>query len=323
MSDFWRDRSVLVTGSTGFLGKWLTQRLFDLRADVVCLIRDEQHEDLQGSKLVTVWGVRGNVCDQPLLERILGEYQVRTVFHLAAQTQVCVGSRNPVSTFDTNIRGTWALLEACRRSPLVEQIIVSSSDKAYGDQSKLPYTEEMPLLAVNPYDVGKACADRLAQCYAKTWDLPVAITRCGNLFGGGDRNWARLVPGTIRRLLKGERPVIHGDGKALRDWLYVEDAVDAFLKVAEWLAPKYDLQRIWDAFNLSMESPQTIKDIVRLVTEAVGVDLPPVIDGNPIQGEIRCQALDCTKAREVLGWEAKTGFHDGLKKTVAWYRENL
>jgi CDP-glucose 4,6-dehydratase len=232
---FWRDRPTFVTGATGLLGGWLVRRLLELGADVVCLIRDwvPQSELVRSRLIEQVKVVRGDVRNQALLERILGEYEIDTVFHLAAQTIVSIANRNPVSTFETNIRGTWTLLEACRRSPAVRHIIIASSDKAYGSQEKLPYTEDMPLKGQHPYDVSKSCADLLAQAYAATFNLSLAITRCGNFYGGGDLNWNRIVPGTIRSVIRGERPVIRSDGYYVRDYFYVEDAAAAYTLLAE------------------------------------------------------------------------------------------
>lgn len=260
--------------------------------------------------------VFGNVTDQALMERAIGESQARTVFHLAAQAQVGVGNLNPVSTFDTNVRGTWSVLEACRRSPKVEQVIVSSSDKAYGAQPRLPYTENMPLLGVHPYDASKACADRLAQTYASQWGLPVTITRCGNLFGGGDRTWSRLVPGTARRLLLGERPVVRGDGSAVRDWLYVEDAVDAYLMLAE--------KACLGTFNLSLGIRLSVTEAIDAVVKAFGLPKGQgYLHTQELPGEIHAQTLDCSRIRAVLGWKPKHSFDEGLEKAVAWYRGNL
>src|SRR5262245_2759232 len=234
---FWRDRPTFVTGATGLVGGWLVRRLLDLRADVVCLVRDwvPQSELVRAGLLERVKVVRGDVRDQPTLERALGEYEIDTVIHLAAQTIVGIANRNPVSTFETNIAGTWSLLEACRRSPLVKQIVVASSDKAYGEHEQLPYNEEAPLIGRHPYDVSKSCADLIAQSYAATYDLPVAVTRCGNLYGGGDLNWNRIVPGTIRSVIRDQRPVIRSDGKFVRDYFYVEDAAAANMLLAEKL----------------------------------------------------------------------------------------
>jgi CDP-glucose 4,6-dehydratase len=235
---FWRARPTLITGGTGLLGGWLTQRIADEGADVVCLVRDwvPQSELVRSGNLSRVRTVRGDVRDQALLERVLGEYEIDTVFHLAAQTIVGVAQRNPVSTFETNIQGTWSLLEACRRSPRVKSIVVASSDKAYGDQEQLPYDESTPLQGQHPYDVSKSCADLIAHTYAVSYGVPVAITRCGNFYGGGDLNWNRLVPGTIRSILHQERPVIRSDGTLVRDYFYVEDGVGANVRLAEHCA---------------------------------------------------------------------------------------
>ncbi len=316
MSDFWRDRSVLVTGANGFLGSWLVARLASLGAETICVVRDRPKWSAMPYASVTY----GDVTDQAFMERAIGESCAKTVFHLAAQAQVGVANRNPVSTFDTNVRGTWSVLEACNRSPYVEQVIVSSSDKAYGAQPVLPYTEDMPLLGVHPYDASKACADRLAQCYASQFGLPVSITRCGNLFGGGDRAWSRLIPGTIRRLLRGEKPLVRGDGSAVRDWLYVEDAVDAYLALAEH-------QGTWrrsrgEAFNLSLGIQLMVLDVVDMIARAMGLPGPD-IEYTPTTGEIQAQWLDCGKIMRTLGWQPKHTFPEGLAKTVAWYRENL
>lgn len=320
--DFWLDRTVYVTGGTGLVGGWLVPRLVEAGAQVVCLVRDwVPHSRL----LADSWWqrlivVRGDITNQRLQERILGEYEIDTVFHLAAQTIVGVANRNPVSTFEANIAGTWTLLEACRRSPRVRQIVVASSDKAYGDQPHLPYDEATPLRGRHPYDVSKSCADLIAQAYAATYGLPVAITRCGNFFGGGDLNWNRLVPGTIRDLLRGRRPVIRSDGLAVRDYFYVEDGVEAYLMLAERLAA--DRSLAGTAFNFSLERPLTVLDIVARLTKLIGVDLPPDIR-NEASGEIRQQHLSAALARQRLGWQPTFGLEEGLRRTVAWYRDFL
>src|SRR6267143_4544217 len=223
-ADFWRDRPTLVTGASGLVGGWLVKRLVAAGADVVCLIRDwvPQSELLRTKVIDQVKTVRGDLRDQRLLERVLGEFEVDTVIHLAAQTIVPIANRNPVSTRETNVAGTWALLEAMRRSPAVKQLVLASSDKAYGEQQNLPYDETMPLQGRHPYDVSKSAADLIAQAYAVTYDLPVAITRCGNFYGGGDLNWSRIVPGTIRSVLRDETPIVRSDGKYVRDYFYGE-----------------------------------------------------------------------------------------------------
>ncbi len=235
---------MLVTGATGLLGGWLTQRLLDHEADVVCLVRDwvPQCELVRARLIDKVKVVRGDVRDRAVLERTLAEYEIRTVFHLAAQTIVGIANENPISTFESNIQGTWNLLEACRRSPKVSAIVVASSDKAYGEQQSLPYTEECPLQGRHPYDVSKSCADLIAQAYAVTYGLPVAVSRCGNFYGGGDLNWNRIVPGTIRSVLRGHRPVIRSDGHFVRDYLYVEDGAAAYMLLAEHLTTQCESQ---------------------------------------------------------------------------------
>ncbi len=318
----WLDQPVLVTGATGLLGGWLVRRLLAHGAEVTCLVRDQDpgaplHAEGWGRRAATV---RGDVTDQALLERIIGERGVRAVFHLAAQTLVGVARRNPVSTWDSNIRGTWALLEACRRSPAVQAVVVASSDKAYGDHHGAAYTEDLPLRPVAPYDVAKACADLIAHSYAETWDVPVAITRCGNFYGGGDRNWSRLVPGTIRSVLRGDRPVIRSDGSPVRDFLYVEDAVKAYLRLAERLRDDAGIRG--RAYNFSHEHPVTVADMVTLVLAVMESDLEPLVLGEA-HDELPFQALDTTRARTELGWEPETDLAEGMARTVAWYRGHV
>jgi CDP-glucose 4,6-dehydratase len=265
--------------------------------------------------------VHGDITDQPLLERVLAEYEIPTVFHLAAQTVVGVANRNPVSTFDSNIRGTWALLEAARRSPRIEQVVVASSDKAYGTQPLLPYTEDMPLLAVNPYDVAKACADMLTFSYHQVFDVPASVTRCGNFFGPGDNNWNRLVPGTVRALLRGDRPVIRSDGSPIRDYLYVEDGALAYLRLAEAMAA--DPATVGEAFNFSTESQMRVLDLTRQIGIAVGrPDLEPTVLGEA-RNEIPHQYLSAKKAATVLGWKPRYSIDEALALTVEWYRSFL
>lgn len=322
MSGFWRDRPTLVTGATGLVGGWLVRRLLAAGAQVVCLVRDwvPQSELVRCGLLAQVSSVRGDVRDQALLERTLGEYEIDTVIHLAAQTIVPIANRNPVSTFDTNIGGTWALLEACRRSPIVKQIVLASSDKAYGDQERLPYDEETPLQGRHPYDVSKSCADLIAQAYAVTYGLPVAITRCGNFYGGGDLNWNRIVPGTIRSVLRGQRPVIRSDGRFVRDYFYVEDGAAAYMLLAERLAA--DRSLCGQAFNFSNEMPVTVLALVEQILRLMGSDLQPDIR-NEASNEIRSQHLSAARARQVLGWRPLFALEDGLQRTIAWYREFL
>lgn len=319
-SAFWRDRPVFVTGATGLVGSWVVRRLVELEAAVVCLVRDwvPRSELVRGGLLERVHVVRGDVRDQAVLERALGEHEIATVVHLAAQTIVGIANRNPVSTFATNIEGTWALLEACRRSPLVKQIVVASSDKAYGDQPILPYNEATPLRGRHPYDVSKSCADLIAGTYAHSYGMPIGITRCGNFYGGGDLNWNRIVPGTIRSVLRGERPIIRSDGNFVRDYFYVEDGAEAYLLLAEQLAERPEL---WgEAFNFSNELQITVLDLVRRILDQMGSSLRPDVR-NEASNEIRHQYLSAAKARERLRWEPLFTLDAGLARAIAWYRD--
>jgi CDP-glucose 4,6-dehydratase len=301
MNGFWRDRPVFVTGATGLVGAWLVRYLVNAGADVVCLIRDwiPQSEVIRTKLIEQVKVVRGDVRDQAVVERALGEYEVATVFHLAAQTIVGIANRNPVSTLESNVQGTWSLLEACRRSPAVKQIVVASSDKAYGDHDKLPYDEQAPLQGRHPYDVSKSCADLIARSYADTYGLPVAITRCGNFYGGGDLNWNRIIPGTIRSILYGERPVIRSDGSYIRDYFYVEDGAAAYALLAERLAERPELAG--QAFNFSNEIQVTVLQLVQRLLELMDSKLEPEIR-DEVSNEIRHQYLSSAKARRELAW---------------------
>jgi CDP-glucose 4,6-dehydratase len=264
--------------------------------------------------------VRGDIQDQALVERVLGEYEIDTVMHLAAQTIVPIANRNPISTFETNIGGTWSLLEACRRSPKVMQIVYASSDKAYGESDELPYSETTPLRGRHPYDVSKSCGDLIAQSYAATYDLPVAITRCGNVFGGGDLNWNRLVPGTIRSALRGERPTIRSNGTLVRDYFYVEDGAAACALLAERLAGNEKLRG--EAFNFSNEAQLTVRQMVERILGLMGlsVDFEMRNDAN---NEIPNQFLNAKRARTELGWRPLFTVDEGLERTIEWYSRFL
>ena len=318
LSSFWQDRPVFVTGATGLVGSWLVRRLITHGAEPVCLVRDwiPQSELVSTTLLEQVRVVRGDVRDQELLERTLGEYEVATVMHLAAQTIVGVANRNPVSTLDTNIRGTWALLEACRRSSTVQQIVLASSDKAYGAQEVLPYSETTPLEGRHPYDVSKSCTDLIAQMYAKTYELPVTITRCGNFYGGGDLNWNRLVPGTIRSLLRGESPEIRSDGKSIRDYFFVEDGAAAYMLLAEKMASQPEF--FGEAFNFSNEQQVSVLDLVTKIVTIMGLNIKPNVR-NEASNEILIQHLDASKAKNLLSWSPTFTLEAGLQETVKWY----
>ncbi len=319
---FWRDRPVLVTGATGLVGGWLVRRLLNSGAFVVCLVRDwaPQSDLIRSGLFERVVSVRGDIRDQGVIERTLGEYEIDTVIHLAAQTIVGIANRNPISTFESNVQGTWVLLEACRRAPCVKQIVVASSDKAYGEHHKLPYAEDGPLQGRHPYDVSKSCADLIAQTYAHTYRMPIAITRCGNFYGGGDRNWNRIVPGTIRSLYRGEAPVIRSNGQFVRDYFYVEDGAAAYMLLAEKLAESTELYG--QAFNFSNEIQITVFDLVNRVTKIMGSSLVPSVL-NQASNEIPHQYLDAGKARKMLNWFPLFTLEEGLQLTVAWYREFL
>jgi CDP-glucose 4,6-dehydratase len=317
---FWLDRPTFVTGGTGLVGSWLVKRLLVGGADVVCLVRDwvPQSELVRSNELEQVKVVRGDVRDRDLLERVLGEFEIETVIHLAAQTIVTIANRNPISTFETNIAGTWNLLEACYRSPRVKQIVVASSDKAYGNQETLPYNENTPLQGQHPYDVSKSAADLISLTYAKSFDLPVGITRCGNFYGGGDLNWNRIIPGTIRSILRGQRPIIRSDGEYIRDYFYVEDGAAAYMLLAEQLAMRSELKG--QAFNFSNEIQISVREIVNQILQLMSSDLSPIIR-NEVSNEILHQYLSAEKARRELNWKPMFNLEEGLQKTINWYKD--
>jgi CDP-glucose 4,6-dehydratase len=318
---FWKNRNVFVTGCTGFLGSWLCRRLLKLGANVTGLVRDWVPGSglVQEGSLRQMNGVRGEVEDYLLMERILGEYEVDTVFHLAAQTIVGIANRNPLSTFHSNILGTCSLLEACRRSPLVSRVIVASSDKAYGDPASLPCSEDSPLQGSTPYDVSKSCADLIARSYHNTYGLGVCITRCGNFFGGGDLNFNRIVPGTIRSALEGRPVEIRSDGTFTRNYLYVEDGVQAYLTLARQM-DRDDVRG--QAFNFSIGEPISVIDLVGNILGLMSCSLKPRILGLA-QSEIRHQRLSTEKAKRLLGWQPGFSLDEALQKTIDWYRDYL
>ena len=320
---FWRGRNVLVTGATGIVGPWLVKDLLRYSANVVVLVRDmnPQSELHQSGDINRVTVVNGELENFFSLERAVNEYEIATVFHLGAQAIVQTAQRFPLSTFESNIRGTYNLLEACRiHKDLVKQIVVASSDKAYGEQPRLPYTEDMPLVGRHPYEVSKTCTDLIAQSYYHAYRLPAAIVRCGNIYGGGDLNWSRIVPGTVRSLLKREQPIIRSDGTYVRDYVYVKDVVQTYVRVAEGLQN----EAIWgEAFNFSDESPKTVLEIVKVIQKLTGCEqIKPKILNNA-QGEIRSQHLSSAKLRKVLNWKSRFSLEQGLSETIEWYRTFL
>lgn len=319
MSGFWNGKNVFVTGCTGLLGSYLVKELIDQGANVTGLVRDQVPRSnlYQGSQFEKMNVVQGALENMQTIERALGEYEIDTVFHLAAQAIVGVANRHPVSTFEANILGTWNVLEACRRQPLIKRVIVASSDKAYGDQEQLPYDEDMPLNGKHPYDVSKSCADLISHTYYNTYGLPVCITRCGNLYGGGDLNFNRIIPQTIQLVLEGKAPEIRSDGTFIRDYFYIEDAVKAYLLLAEKMEEK---GLAGEAFNFSNEIQLTVLELVDKILKAMGSELKPRIL-NQGTHEIKHQYLSAEKARKLLDWKPDYSIDEGLEKTIEWYRE--
>ncbi len=322
----WSQRIVLVTGATGVVGSNLVHHLLQRGAQVVALIRDPDPAsalyDSGDFERISLASGRLECFEQ--VKAVIVERDIDTVFHLGAQALVGAAQRDPIGTFESNVRGTYHILEACRLcADRVQRIIVASSDKAYGECDALPYTETTPLAARNPYDVSKCCADLIAQSYGASFGLPIAIARCGNIFGPGDINWSRLVPGTIRALLQGQRPVIRSDGTLVRDYLYVDDAVRAYLALADWLdqpSARSDPKR---AFNFSSNFPLSVLDMTGMIQRACRrPDLDPIIQGRNA-GEIRSQHLDCARARVHLHWQSRTDMASALEASVEWYRHYL
>jgi len=317
----WRARSVLVTGAGGFVASALCEALVELGASVTGIVRDSP-----GERLLELRGVReritlvhGSITEYQLVSRALNEYEVDVVFHLAAQALVGAANRSPLSTFESNIKGTWTILEALRQSRPAARMVVASSDKAYGNSPVLPYGEDSPLLGSFPYDASKVCADILARSYAVSFDLAVAVTRCANIYGGGDLNWSRLIPGTIRAALSGENPIIRSDGTPERDYLYLSDAVAAYLALAERLA---DPRVKGQAFNFGTGSPVSAIDLTRRIVTITGARVEPQILG-VAANEIDRQFLDSSLAHRVLGWYPRVDVDAGLERTITWYSQHL
>ena len=317
---FWEQRNVFVTGTTGLLGSWLTAELLSRGANPVCLVRDwvPDSEAATSGTLSRCRLVRGELEDYALLLRAMNEYEIDTVFHLGAQTIVGTASRSALSTFESNIRGTWVLLEAARQlMPRIQRVIVASSDKAYGAHPQLPYREDTPLIGRFPYDVSKSCADLISQSYYHSFGLPVAVTRCGNLYGGGDLNFNRLIPGTIRSALRNESPIIRSDGTFVRDYFFVADAVDAYLQLAECV-PGDGFKG--EAFNFGTETPLSVVEVANRILQVMDKTHLELTILGQATNEIPRQYLDCTKARSLMNWKPRHDFESSLALTIDWYR---
>ncbi|MBU0591471.1 GDP-mannose 4,6-dehydratase [Candidatus Micrarchaeota archaeon] len=317
--DYFDSKRILITGATGLIGPWLVEDLLNCGSDVTCLIRDHIPDSRFFTEKICdkVNLANGDLVDYPSVERVINEYEPEIVIHLGAQAIVGTAKRSPLGTFESNIKGTWNVLEACRvHDSLVKSIVVASSDKAYGDQEKLPYTEASPMMGTNPYDASKSCADLISQCYGKTYSLPLSISRCGNFFGGGDLNFSRIVPGTLKSAYADEAPTIRSDGTYIRDYIYVKDAVSAYKVLAKATAEK---QFHGEAFNFSNEIQLTVLQMVGKILKACGKEnLNPVVQ-NKATNEIKNQHLDASKAKKILGWKSEWGIDDGLKETAEWY----
>ncbi len=322
MVNFWSDKRVFVTGSTGLVGSWLVKALLESGSQVIALVRDAdpQSEFYRSGDYLNTSIVNGQLEDYESLERAINEHQVDTVFHLAAQPIVGAAYRSPLPTFESNIRGTYNLLESCRQlRGVVKRVVIASSDKAYGDQPNLPYTEDMPLQGQQPYEVSKSCADLIAQSYIHTYQLPVTIARCGNIYGGGDLNWSRIVPDAIRSCLRGVPLIIRSDGQFIRDYLYVKDVCRAYMRLAECM----DNTEVQGGFNFSPGKAVTVLELVEVIQDLMGCkDIPPIIQ-NTAQGEIRSQYLDSSRAHQLLNWQSEFTLEQGLTETIAWYRDYL
>jgi CDP-glucose 4,6-dehydratase len=321
MTETWVGRRVLVTGATGVVGSHLCEKLIGLGAYVVALVRDDDpmsslYRDGIAEKCSIV---RGDLRSFETCMRSINAHDIDTVFHLGAQTLVETAMRDPLETFESNLRGTYNLLEAARRIGIVKAFIVASSDKAYGDSDILPYTEDMPLVGRHPYDVSKSCTDLLSTCYSISYDLPVTIARCGNIYGSGDLNWSRIVPGTIRSILGGQRPVLRSNGTNIRDYIYVSDVVSAYIKLAEQIDHPHVRG---EAFNFSPETRVDVFEMVSAISSAMDSKLEPIVLDTATH-EIKVQTLDSSKARRILDWRPTWSLDAALRETIPWYQRLL
>jgi CDP-glucose 4,6-dehydratase len=316
-----KPHSFLVTGAYGLLGAWLVKALVEAGGRVCVIRRDVTARSAMAAMNLeqSINVVRGDICSDGLVERALVDYEVDSVFHLAAQTLVGSANHSPVSTFDTNVRGTWTVLEACRRHG-AERVIVASSDKAYGNHDELPYREDYALQPRYPYDASKAAADVIARSYWYTWQLPVAVTRFANLYGGGDLNGSRLIPEAVVAALAGRPPIVRSDGSPERDFLYVEDAVRAYIAIWDALGRG---EACGEAFNSGGGRPHRVLDVVNLVCRLAGTNVEPDIRGaGTPSGEIDRQWIDHTKLSTLTGWQPAVDLEEGLSLTIAWHREH-
>lgn len=322
MNSFWNNRTAFVTGATGFVGANIVKLLLEQGAKVICLQRDAVRPSsldvLSLRDKVTV--INGDLEDFPLMQRILNEYEIDAVFHLAAQALVGAANRSPLSTFETNIRGTYLLLEACRLSETVKRVVVASSDKAYGSHDSLPYHEDFPLQGRFPYDVSKTCTDLISQSFAHSYDLPVTISRSANIYGLGDLNLSRIIPGTIISIMKNEHPIIRSDGTPIREFIHVNDVAEGYLLLAEKIE-----ETKGEAFNFGTNEPVQMLDLVEKIVKLMGKEneLPPrIMLKTKIEREIDAQYLSGNKMFKRLGWQPKIDLENGLKNTIDWYQQN-
>jgi len=322
-NSFWYEKRVLVTGATGLLGSWLVKELNSAGSEVTILVRDfsPQSELIQSGDYKCTHVIQGCLESYTSVERAISESECSIVVHLGAQAIVSMAKRSPLITFESNIRGTYNLLEATRvHSNFVKAVVVASSDKAYGHSNQLPYLENMPLAGLEPYEVSKSCTDLISQSYFKSYGLPVAIARCGNIYGGGDLNFNRIIPGTIKSFLQGRRPIIRSDGTFVRDYIYVKDTVQAYLTLAQAV---HEGKFLGEACNFSPERAVSVLEMVSTLQRKMNcLDLPPIIENNAV-GEIHSQYLDSTKARKSLGWQTHYTLEDGLMETIEWYRKKF
>jgi CDP-glucose 4,6-dehydratase len=314
----WNGKNVLVTGGNGFLGSWLVNDLVQKGANVTCIVKDP----IEGSNIEmlgivdNIKAVKGDVADFDCVKKAMRESNTEVCFHIAAQAIVGIANKNPTQTFEANIKGTWVVLEACRQLG-VKRVVVASSDKAYGEHEKLPYKEDFCLNGLTPYETSKSCTDLIARTYANTYGMAVAVTRCGNIYGGGDMNMSRIIPGTILSVLKDESPIIRSDGTPIRDYIYVLDIVNAYITLAEQLDRT---EVIGKAFNFGTKTPVSVLDLAKKIIQQAGKSIEPNVL-NEAKNELQEQYLDWSMAKEVLGWQPQFDLDKGLKETIDWYRD--